>query len=50
MNYCYKDYPTVIKKGGFNGYGKKKSLDEVAKEVIDGKWETEQRESRNWQR
>ena len=38
MNYCYKNYPSVIKKGGFNGYGKKKSLDEVAKEVIDGKW------------
>lgn len=26
MNYCYKNYPSVIKNGGFNGYGKKKSL------------------------
>lgn len=38
MNYCYKNYPSVIKNGGFNGYGKKKSVDEIAKEVIDGKW------------
>ena len=38
MNYCYKNYPSIIKNGGFNGYGKKKSVDEIAKEVIDGKW------------
>lgn len=38
MNYCYKNYPSVIKNGGFNGYGKKKSLEEIAKEVIAGKW------------
>lgn len=38
MNYCYKNYPTVIKNSGFNGYVKKKSVDEIVKEVIDGKW------------
>ena len=38
MNYCYKNYPSVIKNGGFNGYGKKKSVEEIAKEVIDSKW------------
>ena len=38
MNYCYKNYPSIIKNGGFNGYDKKKSVDEIAKEVIDGKW------------
>lgn len=38
MNYCYKNYPSIIKNGGFNGYDKKKSVDEIAKEVIDSKW------------
>jgi GH25 family lysozyme M1 (1,4-beta-N-acetylmuramidase) len=48
VNYAYKDYPTIIKNGGFNGFSKqpikpippapKKSNDEIAKEVIDGKW------------
>lgn len=35
------DYPTVIRKGGFNGYAKgsdKKSVDTLAREVISGKW------------
>lgn len=35
------DYPTVIRKGGFNGYAKgsdKKSVDTFAREVIAGKW------------
>lgn len=52
MNISYVDYPSVIKSGGFNGFGKpassskppastapaKKSTDEVAREVIAGKW------------
>ena len=45
MNYCYTDYPSVIKNGGYNGYKKtakkttsKKTVDELAKEVIAGKW------------
>ena len=47
-NYVYVDYPTTIKNGGFNGYSKgnnnptptpvKKSNDEIAKEVLEGKW------------
>lgn len=35
------DYPSVIRKGGFNGYAKgsdKKSVDTLAREVISGKW------------
>lgn len=46
---CYKDFPSIIKSVGLNGYkkadqpekkqpDKKKSNDELAKEVIDGKW------------
>lgn len=40
QNYAYKDYPTIIKNAGLNGYGKakKKSVDEIAQEVISGKW------------
>ena len=40
QNYAYKDYPTIIKSAGLNGYGKakKKSVDEIAQEVISGKW------------
>lgn len=56
----YKDFPSIIKKGGFNGYPKtvtvgkdndtvsggktqtpekaKKTITQLAKEVIDGKW------------
>lgn len=55
---AYKDFPQLIKKGGFNGYPKtvtvgkdtvsggktqtpekaKKTITQLAKEVIDGKW------------
>lgn len=42
---CYEDFPTTIKNGGFNGFNKnqkpapiKKTNEEIAKEVIDGKW------------
>jgi GH25 family lysozyme M1 (1,4-beta-N-acetylmuramidase) len=41
LDYCYKDYPSVIKGCGFNGYGKvaaEKTVDEHAREVIAGKW------------
>lgn len=48
MDYCYKDFPAIIKSAGLNGFKAsstekpvetpKKSIDELAKEVIDGKW------------
>jgi len=48
MDYAYKDYPTIIKNAGLNGYKKetnpqpkpepKKTIEEIAQEVIDGKW------------
>ena len=42
QNYCYVDYPTIIKQKGLNGYNKttttKKTNEELAFEVIDGKW------------
>lgn len=49
-DYAYKDYPTIIKNAGLNGYTKgnsekpkpeaptKKSNEEIANEVIEGKW------------
>lgn len=50
QDYAYKDYPAIIKSAGLNGYGKtqgkkeeapaarKKTVDELAREVIAGKW------------
>lgn len=47
QDYCYKDYPAIIKKAGLNGYKKGtadkapvklKSVLTVAREVIAGKW------------
>ena len=51
MDYRYSDYPAIVKNGGYNGYKKgtkkttstattvkKKTVDELAKEVIAGKW------------
>lgn len=38
QNYSYKDYPNIIKKAKLNGYGDRKSIDELAREVIEGKW------------
>ena len=43
MDYCYVDYPTIVKNGGYNGYKKpnipeKKTVTQLAKEVIEGKW------------
>lgn len=40
-NYCYVDYPGLIKKlqlNGFYGYDKLKTVEEVAQEVLSGKW------------
>ena len=51
QNYAYKDYPSIMKKCGLNGFTAtkeeskantstkpKKSVETIAKEVIDGKW------------
>jgi hypothetical protein len=43
QNYMYVDYPTLIKNAGLNGFTKVtkpvlKSVDEIAKEVVNGKW------------
>ena len=46
QDYCYVDFPSIIKSGGFNGYRKqaqdttpsKKSDEEIANEVINGLW------------
>ena len=36
-NKCFRDFPTLIKNKGKNGYDKK-DITTIAKEVIDGKW------------
>ena len=51
QDYCYKDYPSIMRKSGLNGFSKSddtntppaqekplKSASDVAREVIDGKW------------
>ena len=47
QDYAYKDYPTIIKNAGLNGFKDNeilspqpqlKSIDEVAREVIRGEW------------
>ena len=51
QDYCYKDYPSIIKSSGLNGFSKSdgintppvqekpiKTATELAREVIDGKW------------
>lgn len=46
LDIAYKDFPSIIKAAGLNGFKKsdkseaKKSIDEIAREVIDGKWAT----------
>lgn len=40
-NYCYTNFPELIKKlqlNGFYDYDKLKTIEEVAQEVIEGKW------------
>ena len=32
------DYPTIIKQAGLNGFQRTKSIDQLAREVIAGKW------------
>lgn len=46
MNIAYHDYPSIIKNAGLNGYAKtttkpapvSKSINELAQEVLNGKW------------
>lgn len=50
MNQAFTDFPKIIKNGGFNGFSKeniqqnhpsnpiKKGIDEIVKEVLEGKW------------
>jgi LysM repeat protein len=51
QNYAFKDYPSIMKKCGLNGFTKakeenntntpvapKKTVEQLAKEVIEGKW------------
>ena len=42
QDYAFEDFPSIIKNAGLNGYGKIKTniktIEELAKEVIDGKW------------
>lgn len=44
QDYAYEDFPTIIKNAGLNGFGKgspkKKTIDQLAHEVLDGKWGT----------
>ena len=37
FDYCYKDYPAMIKAKKLNGYNRKTAA-EIAAEVLDGKW------------
>ena len=44
QDYAYKDYPAIMESLGLNGYGQPskvvlKSIDVIAQEVIDGKWD-----------
>lgn len=42
QDYCYEDFPTIIKEAGLNGFtnseSTKKSFNEIANEIIAGKW------------
>lgn len=45
QNYAYKDYPSIIKESGLNGYGSGsvtptpgKTIEQLAQEVIQGVW------------
>ena len=35
---AYVDFPAIMKKHGLNGYPRMKSVDQIAREVIEGKW------------
>lgn len=50
QDYSYIDYPEIIKNKGLNGYSNKedkKSINEIAKEVIEGKWGNGEDRKRN---
>lgn len=43
LDYCYVDYPKIIKAAGLNGYSDnapppEKTIEEIAREVIRGEW------------
>lgn len=43
QDYAYKDYPSIMKNAGLNGYGEShtvvvKTIEEIAKEVVNGDW------------
>lgn len=38
LDYCYKDYPSIIANGGYNGFSTKKTVEQLAREVLNGKW------------
>ena len=42
QNYAFMDYPAIMKRAKLNGYGEvhKKTVDELAREVIAGMWGT----------
>lgn len=45
QNYAYKDYPSIMKNTGLNGFAKSekviKTVDELAQEVLEDKWGTQ---------
>lgn len=50
QDYSYINYPEIIKNKGLNGYSNKedkKSINEIAKEVIEGKWGNGEDRKRN---
>ena len=45
QDYAYEDFPLIIKHAGLNGFSKgtqnaTKTIDQLAKEVLEGKWGT----------
>lgn len=46
QDYAYEDFPTIMKTNGLNGFGKiissTKTIDQLAKEVLEGKWGTKE--------
>lgn len=47
QDYAYEDFPTIMKTNGLNGFGKStpsttKTVDQLAQEVLEGKWGTKE--------
>ena len=46
QDYAYEDFPTIMKIHGLNGFGKiipsTKTIDQLAQEVLEGKWGTKE--------